>query len=230
MSKIERAIISVSDKKGVVEFATELDKLGIEIISTGGTAKILKEAGIRVKLVSELTGFPEILDGRVKTLHPMVHGGLLAVRDNPEHVEQMKTHKIKPIDLIVINLYPFEETIANEGVTLAEAIENIDIGGPSMLRSAAKNHRFVSVVVNPSRYDIVLGELKDHQCALSDQFRLRLAKEAFAHTARYDLAISNYLDGLIRPPGVYFPEDLSLSFRKVQSGSLENVTECRNSR
>lgn len=216
MSRIERAIISVSDKKGIVEFSTELDKLGIEIISTGGTARILKEAGIKVRLISDLTGFPEILDGRVKTLHPKVHGGLLGIRDNPEHVKQMKTHGIQPIDLLIVNLYPFEETIAKEGVSLAEAIENIDIGGPAMLRSASKNYQFSAVVVNPNRYNLILDELKENQCTLSEGFRLRLAQEAFAHTAHYDLIISNYLESLIRPERGVFPHELALTFQKVQ--------------
>ena len=216
MSRIERAIISVSDKQGIVEFATELDKLGIEIISTGGTARILKEGGIRVKLISDLTGFPEILDGRVKTLHPKVHGGLLGIRDNPDHIKQMKTHEIQPIDLVVVNLYPFEETISKEGVSLAEAIENIDIGGPAMLRSSSKNYRFTAVVVNPNRYHLILDELKQNQCTLSEGFRLRLAQEAFAHTAHYDLIISNYLEGLIRPERTSFPNELALTFQKVQ--------------
>lgn len=216
MNKIERAIISVSDKEGIVGFATELDKLGVEIISTGGTAKILREAGIRVKLISELTGFPEILDGRVKTLHPKVHGGLLGVRDNSEHVREMKENGIIPIDMVVVNLYPFEETIAKVGVALTEVIENIDIGGPAMLRSAAKNYRFAAVVVNPSRYDIILDELQTNECTLSEGFRFRLAQEAFAHTAHYDLIISNYLDTLTRPKGVFFPEELTLAFEKIQ--------------
>ncbi len=216
MSKIDRAIISVSDKKGIVEFATELDKLGVQIISTGGTAKILKEAGIQVKLISDLTGFPEILDGRVKTLHPKVHGGLLGVRDSSIHKKQMSEQGIVPIDLIVVNLYPFEETISKEGASLAEAIENIDIGGPAMLRSGAKNYRFVTVVVNPSRYPILIDELKQNQCSLSEGFRFRLAQEAFAHTARYDLAIANYLEGLTKPKGgVAFPDELSLALKKV---------------
>lgn len=215
MSRIQRAIISVSDKKGIAEFANELDKLGVEIISTGGTARILKEAGIRVRLISELTGFPEILDGRVKTLHPKVHGGLLGIRDNPEHAQQMKSNEIVPIDMVVVNLYPFEETIANEGVSLAEAIENIDIGGPAMLRSAAKNYRFSSVVVSPSKYHLVLDELKQNDCTLTEGFRFRLAQEAFAHTAHYDLMIANYLGNLTKPKGVSFPEELGLTFKKV---------------
>lgn len=217
MNRIERAIISVSDKKGVIEFAAELDKLGVEIISTGGTAKILKEAGLRVKLISDLTGFPEILDGRVKTLHPKVHGGLLGIRDNTAHKKQMEEHGIIPIDLLVVNLYPFQETVARDGVSLAEAIENIDIGGPSMLRSSAKNYRFVGVVVNPNRYSIVIDELKQNHCALSEGFKFRLAQEAFAHTARYDLAIANYFEELAKPKGgAFFPDELALAFRKVE--------------
>jgi phosphoribosylaminoimidazolecarboxamide formyltransferase/IMP cyclohydrolase len=215
MNKVQRAIVSVSDKKGIVEFANELDKLGVEIISTGGTARILKEAGIRVKLISELTGFPEILDGRVKTLHPKVHGGLLGMRDNPDHIQQMKTNDIVPIDMVVVNLYPFEETISNEGVSLAEAIENIDIGGPAMLRSAAKNYRFSAVVVSPSKYHLVLDELKQNDCTLTEGFRFRLAQEAFAHTAHYDLMIANYLENLTKPKGVSFPGELGLTFKKV---------------
>ncbi|MBI1869607.1 MAG: bifunctional phosphoribosylaminoimidazolecarboxamide formyltransferase/IMP cyclohydrolase [Chlamydiae bacterium] len=216
MSKIERAIISVSNKKGITEFAAELSRLGIEIISTGGTAKTLREAGVNVRLISDVTDFPEILDGRVKTLHPKIHGGLLALRENPEHVRQMQEHQITPIDLVVVNLYPFEETISKNGVSLAEAIENIDIGGPSMLRSASKNYQSVAVVVSPSKYKLVLDELKQNGLALSENFRLRLAQEAFAHTAHYDLVIANFLEGLIRPSGTLFPDELSLNFEKVE--------------
>ncbi|MBI1883403.1 MAG: bifunctional phosphoribosylaminoimidazolecarboxamide formyltransferase/IMP cyclohydrolase [Chlamydiae bacterium] len=216
MTKIERAIISVSDKKGIAEFATALNELGVEIISTGGTAKILKDAGIRVKLISDFTGFPEILDGRVKTLHPKVHGALLGVRTNPSHVQQMQEHNILPIDLVVVNLYPFEETISKEGVRLEEAIENIDIGGPAMLRSSSKNYQSVAVVVNPGKYSLVLDELKQHHCTLSDGFRLRLAQEAFAHTAHYDSLIAHFLEGLTRPhAATSFPEELVLKFEKV---------------
>src|SRR5512138_915984 len=157
MKKIERAIISVTDKTGVVEFARSLSRFDVQILSTGGTAKALREGGVNVTEISEYTGFPEMLDGRVKTLHPKVHGGLLGIRSNPEHVKQMNQHGIQPIDLVVVNLYPFEQTIAKPGVSFEEAIENIDIGGPTMLRSAAKNHRDVAVVVSPRDYGRVLG-------------------------------------------------------------------------
>lgn len=214
--KIQRALISVSDKKGIKEFAKSLETLGIEIISTGGTARLLKDSGISVTMISEFTGFPEILGGRVKTLHPKVHGGLLGIRDDSLHQKQMKENDILPIDLVVVNLYPFEETIAREGVTLEEAIENIDIGGPSMLRSAAKNYRYVTVVVNPSKYDLVIDELNKNEGSLGDEFRLRLAREAFSLTSRYDEAIFNYLTNLTKPKGINFPTDLSLSFRKAE--------------
>src|SRR4051812_13202716 len=160
--KIQRALISVSDKTGLAEFAKGLQELGVEIVSTGGTATLLRKEGVPAIDVSDITGFPEIMDGRVKTLHPKVHGGLLFVRDNPEHVAQAETHAIKPIDLVVVNLYPFEKTVAKEGVTLEEAIEQIDIGGPSMLRSAAKNYRSVTVVVDPADYQDVLENLRDN--------------------------------------------------------------------
>src|SRR5229473_8093836 len=152
--KIRRALISVSDKTGIVEFARELKRFAVEIISTGGTAKALRDAGLEVRDVSDVTGFPEMMDGRIKTLHPKIHGALLSVRDNPEHQAAMREHGIEPIDLVVINLYPFEETIARDGVTLEEAIEQIDIGGPAMIRSAAKNHESVTVVTDPSNYEI----------------------------------------------------------------------------
>ena len=162
MSKIQRALVSVSDKTGLVDFVRELHALGVEIISTGGTAKALKEAGVPVIEISEHTGFPEMMDGRVKTLHPKVHGGLLFIRGNPEHEAAAQKHGIKPIDLVVVNLYPFEKTVAKPGVQLHEAIENIDIGGPSMLRSAAKNHASVTVVVDPADYPAVLKDIKEH--------------------------------------------------------------------
>ncbi|OAT80329.1 bifunctional phosphoribosylaminoimidazolecarboxamide formyltransferase/IMP cyclohydrolase [Desulfotomaculum copahuensis] len=187
---VKRALLSVSDKTGLVEFARGLVELGVEIVSTGGTAKTLKEAGLPVTYVSDVTGFPEILDGRVKTLHPKVHGGILALR-TPAHLAQLSEHGITPIDLVAVNLYPFRETIARPGVTFAEAIENIDIGGPSMVRSAAKNHQYVLVVVDPARYGAVLDVLRSGE--IPDSFRLELAREAFAHTAAYDTAIANYL-------------------------------------
>ncbi len=190
--KIRRALISVSDKTGVVEFAKKLHAAGIEIVSTGGTMKALKDAGVPVTYVSDVTGFPEIMDGRVKTLNPYIHGGILAVRDNPKHVREMQEHKITPIDMVVVNLYPFKETIAKPDVTLAEAIENIDIGGPAMIRAAAKNFKFVTVVTNPSRYDEIAAAVAKDGC-VSGMLRMQLAREAFAHTADYDQVIQNYL-------------------------------------
>lgn len=189
---LKNALISVSDKTGIVDFARELTNLGVTIYSTGGTLKALQKEGVPAKAVGELTNFPEMMDGRVKTLHPMVHGGILAIRDNPEHQAAMTAHGIQPIDLVVVNLYPFRETIAKPGVTRAEAIENIDIGGPSMVRAAAKNNAYVGIVVDPDDYGHVLGELEANG-KLSDAFRFKLAKKAFAHTAAYDMAIANYL-------------------------------------
>ena len=190
--QIKRALISVSNKAGVVEFARALHEAGVEIVSTGGTMKAIKEAGIPVTYVSDVTGFPEIMDGRVKTLNPYIHGGILAVRDNPEHVREMKEHKITGIDLVAVNLYPFRETIAKPGVTLAEAIENIDIGGPAMVRAAAKNFKFVTVITNPVRYDEV-AEAVLSEGTTSGMLRMKLAQEAFAHTADYDAHIQAYL-------------------------------------
>jgi phosphoribosylaminoimidazolecarboxamide formyltransferase/IMP cyclohydrolase len=191
---IRRALLSVSDKTGLTEFARALHKeFGVELISTGGTAKHLRDAGLPVTDVADLTGFPEMMDGRVKTLHPMIHGGLLALRDNDEHVAAMRKHGIKPIDLVCINLYPFEQTISKPHVTFDEAIENIDIGGPSMIRSAAKNHRFVLVVTSPERYEKVLGDLHEHGGSCCGKHRLKQAQRAFAHTAEYDSLIANYL-------------------------------------
>ena len=187
-------MISVSDKTGLVPFARKLAKLNIEIISTGGTAKLLAKEGIKVTEIGDFTGFPEMMDGRLKTLHPKVHGGLLHLRDNPDHVSQAKAHGILPIDLVVVNLYPFEQTIAKAGVTLEEAIENIDIGGPSMLRSAAKNYRSVTVVVDPADYDDVIESLEDNDGATTLQLRERLAIKVFITTSRYDAAIGNYLN------------------------------------
>ncbi|MDX6385261.1 MAG: phosphoribosylaminoimidazolecarboxamide formyltransferase / cyclohydrolase [Blastocatellia bacterium] len=191
--RIRRALISVSDKTDIVEFARELKRFGVEIISTGGTAQTLREAGLAVREVSDVTRFPEMMDGRIKTLHPRVHGGLLAVRDNPEHVAAMKEHDIEPIDMVVVNLYPFEETIARDGVTLAEAIEQIDIGGPAMVRSAAKNFRDVTVVVSPSTYPDLMAEMQRSTGALSLGTRFRLACEAFNRTSLYDSAVFQYL-------------------------------------
>jgi phosphoribosylaminoimidazolecarboxamide formyltransferase/IMP cyclohydrolase len=190
---IRRALLSVSDKTGLVDFARALGELGVELLSTGGTAKVLRDAGLDVRDVSEVTGFPEMMDGRVKTLHPRIHGGILAVRDNPEHTRALTEHDIDPIDMVVVNLYPFEETIARKDVTLEEAVEQIDIGGPSMVRSAAKNHADVAVVVSPQSYEEVLSELKSHDGATSLALRRRLALNAFLRTARYDAAVSVYL-------------------------------------
>lgn len=190
--KIKRALISVSDKTGVVELARRLHEAGVEIVSTGGTMRELKKAGIPVTYVSDVTGFPEIMDGRVKTLNPYIHGGILAVRDNPDHVKALKEHKITPIDMVVVNLYPFKETISKADVTLSEAIENIDIGGPAMIRAAAKNFRFVTVVTNPSRYAEVAECVVKDGC-VGGMLRMQLAQEAFQHTAEYDDCIQKYL-------------------------------------
>ncbi|MBW1729425.1 MAG: IMP cyclohydrolase [Deltaproteobacteria bacterium] len=193
MGKIQRAIISVTDKSGIVEFAKALEGLGVEILSTGGTARVLRDAGVSVKDISEYTGFPEMMDGRVKTLHPKVHGGLLGLRDNPDHVKAMETHGIQPIDMVVVNLYQFEKAVEKEGVTLDEAIENIDIGGPSMLRSAAKNFKYVTVIVDPSDYGPVLREMEESGGKITLRTRFHLARKVFSLTSKYDSAISGYL-------------------------------------
>ncbi len=190
--RIERALISVSNKDGVVDFGKRVSAAGIEILSTGGTARLLSEQGVDVRSVDSYTGFPEIMDGRVKTLHPKVHGGILAVRDNEKHRTQMAENDINPIDLVVVNLYPFEQTVAKPDVTIAEAIENIDIGGPAMVRSSAKNHAYVAVVVDPSDYDRVASEI-EQTGYVSLQTRKSLAVKAFKHTAQYDTAIHAYL-------------------------------------
>ncbi len=210
--KIKRALISVSDKAGIVDFAKELARFGVEIISTGGTAKALKDAGLKVIGISEVTDFPEMLDGRVKTLHPAIHGGLLAIRDNKEHMDKIAEHAITPIDMVVVNLYPFAATIAKEGVTLEEAIEQIDIGGPSMLRSAAKNFDGVTVIVDPARYGEVLFEMKKNDGATLRETRFALAKEVFRITGEYDSLINQYLSG-----EEDFPNVLNLRFKKLQS-------------
>jgi phosphoribosylaminoimidazolecarboxamide formyltransferase/IMP cyclohydrolase len=204
LRRIRRALISVSDKTGIVDFARELSSFGVEIISTGGTAKTLRDAGITVRDVSEVTGFPEMMDGRVKTLHPRVHGGLLAVRDNPDHVTAMEQNGIAPIDMVVVNLYPFVETITRAGVTREEAIEQIDIGGPAMIRSAAKNAQDVAVVVLTSSYDNIIYEMRSRDGALSLATRKRLAHEAFQQTSIYDMMICSYLasEGHPSPTGI----------------------------
>ncbi|MCJ7769844.1 MAG: bifunctional phosphoribosylaminoimidazolecarboxamide formyltransferase/IMP cyclohydrolase [Dehalococcoidales bacterium] len=203
-----RAIISVSDKSGVTEFARELSRLGLEIFSTGGTKKALSDAKVPVKSVSEITGFPEILNGRVKTLHPAVHGGLLAKRNLPEHMQELEKNNIQPIDMVVVNLYPFVQTVSREGVTLDEALENIDIGGPTMLRASAKNFPGVIVVVDPADYDVILEKLKSGDISLDE--RKRLAQKAFQHVALYDTAISQYLRQDING----FPEDMTIALKK----------------
>ena len=210
---IKRALISVSDKTGVVEFAKVLHSYGVEIISTGGTMKTLKEAGIPVRYVSEVTGFPEIMDGRVKTLNPYIHGGILAVRDNPAHVEAMEKHNIPGIDMVVVNLYPFRQTIEKPGVSLEDAVENIDIGGPAMIRAASKNFKYVTVVVNPGRYDDILRQLAEDG-NVSPEFRMTLAKEAFNHTAEYDACIAGYLAGQLGEG--QFADTVHLVYEKIQ--------------
>lgn len=218
MNRILRALLSVSDKTGLVDFARGLSELGITLISTGGTAKALTEAGLTVIGISDITQFPEMLDGRVKTLHPAVHGGLLADRSKPEHMATIAKAGIEPIDLVVVNLYPFAETVANPDVTREEAIENIDIGGPSMIRSAAKNHSSVAVVVSPARYQDVLAELKANHSALTTATLQSLAAEAFSHTAAYDSGIAAYLNSkLSERTGQNFPDVLTLAFTKIQS-------------
>jgi len=194
MGKITRAIISVTDKAGIVDFAKSLSQFNVEILSTGGTAKALRQGGISVTDISDYTGFPEMMDGRVKTLHPRVHGGLLGMRDNPEHIKMMREHGIQTIDMVVVNLYEFEKTVAKEGVSLEEAVENIDIGGPSMLRSSAKNFRDVTVVVDPEDYEIVLKEMAETGGETTLETRFRLAKKVFNLTSKYDGAISQYLE------------------------------------
>jgi len=217
---IRTALLSVSDKNGIVPFAKALHEQGIKLISTGGTAKLLAENHLPVVEVSSLTKFPEMLDGRVKTLHPMVHGGLLARRDFPEHMAALKEHGIDTIDMLVINLYPFNETVARENCSFEDAVENIDIGGPAMLRAAAKNHQDVTVLISPADYEPVLAEMKANHNVVSYKTNLSLAKKVFAHTAQYDGAIANYLsslgDALDHKTRSAYPETLHLAFEKVQ--------------
>ena len=218
--KIRRAILSVTDKTGLVDFARKLSALGIELVSTGGTAKLLRESGIPVKDISELTGFPEMLDGRVKTLHPKVHGGILHRREDPTHVAAIAQHGIAPIDMVVVNLYAFEKTAAKPGVAFEELIENIDIGGPSMIRSAAKNFHDVAIVTSPTDYDSIADELQRESGSLSHATKWRLAQKAFATTAAYDSAIANTLER-ISPDKVdlqetsAFPNTLRFHFHKT---------------
>ncbi len=193
MAKIKRVLISLSDKSGAVEFAQKLARFDVEFLSTGGTAKILREAGLSIKDVSDYTGFPEMLDGRVKTLHPKIHGGLLGLRSNPEHVKTMKEHGIENIDMIVVNLYPFKQTIEKPGCTFEDAIENIDIGGPTMLRSAAKNFESVTVIIDPADYGSVLADMEKSNGEVTRETNLRLATKVFETTSAYDRMITDYL-------------------------------------
>jgi len=227
MSRIHRAILSVTDKTGLVDFARKLSALDIELISTGGTAKLLRDSGIAVKDISDLTGFPEMLDGRVKTLHPKVHGGILHRRTDPKHIAAVKEHDIQPIDMVVVNLYAFEKTAAKPDVKFEELIENIDIGGPSMIRSAAKNFHDVAIVTSPADYDAIADELKKEGGSLSHETKWRLAQKAFATTAAYDSAIASTLEQITDPVGTAapgcaaepssaaFPATLRLSFHKT---------------
>ena len=215
MAKVKRALVSVSDKAGIVEFCKEINELGIEILSTGGTAKLLADNNINVIEVSDYTGFPEMMDGRVKTLHPKIHGGLLGRRGTDEAV--MQEHGIGEIDLVVVNLYPFEQTVSKPDCTFAEAIENIDIGGPAMLRSSAKNHASVAVVVDTEDYDVVIKELKENDQSVSDATRFRLAQKVFAHTANYDANVSNYLGAMNQEKeSIDYPLTYSTQFKKKQ--------------
>jgi phosphoribosylaminoimidazolecarboxamide formyltransferase/IMP cyclohydrolase len=218
--RITRALISVSDKTGLVEFARTLQRLGIEIISTGGTSRLLREAGLACRDVADVTGFPEMLDGRVKTLHPRIHGGILGIRSNDEHVNQMLDHEIEPIDLVVVNLYPFAQTVRRPGVSMTEAIENIDIGGPAMIRSASKNHNDVAVIVDPGDYGRIGALLESQGGALPLSVRYELAQKAFRHTADYDLEIARYLKMHASPnsgAGAEMPEHIELSLEKAAS-------------
>jgi phosphoribosylaminoimidazolecarboxamide formyltransferase/IMP cyclohydrolase len=225
MAKIQRAILSVTDKTGLAEFARRLSRIGVELVSTGGTAKLLRDNGIAVKDISDLTGFPEMLDGRVKTLHPKVHGGILHVRSNPEHRAAVSEHDIQPIDMVVVNLYAFEKTAEKPGVEFQELIENIDIGGPSMVRSAAKNFQDVAIVTSPADYEAIAEEMELGGGRLSLATKWRLAQKAFATTAAYDSAIASALERIAPPEGESekfelgtghgFPETLRLSFRKA---------------
>ena len=225
-TKIRRALLSVTDKTGLAEFAQALASFGIELVSTGGTAKALREAGLAVRDISDLTGFPEMLDGRVKTLHPRVHGGLLYIRGNAQHEAAVAEHGIEPIDMVVVNLYAFEKTAAQPGVPFGHLIENIDIGGPSMVRSAAKNFEDVAIVTRVSDYPVLLEELKNAQGSLSRETRWRLAKQAFATTAAYDTAIANTLDQIAEAPAPdkpaapdakAFPSTLRINFPLAQA-------------
>lgn len=195
MDKVSRALLSVSNKEGFIEFARGLAGLGVEIVSTGGTARALKSEGLAVREVSEITGFPEILEGRVKTLHPKIFGGILAARDKGGHRADLERHGIPPFDLVAVNLYPFVETVSRAGVSMAEAIEQIDIGGVTLIRAAAKNHAHVAVITEPADYPSVLDALREGNGTIPDDVRLSLARKAFKHTCEYDAAITAYLEG-----------------------------------
>jgi phosphoribosylaminoimidazolecarboxamide formyltransferase/IMP cyclohydrolase len=223
MAKIQRALLSVTDKTGLVDFASQLAGMGVELISTGGTAKLLRDSGIPVKDISELTGFPEMLDGRVKTLHPKVHGGILHIRDNPQHRTAIAEHGIEPIDMVVVNLYAFEKTASKPGVEFHDIIENIDIGGPSMVRSAAKNFQDVAIVTSTSDYEAIASEMQSNDGSLALATKWRLAQKAFATTAAYDSAIASTLERMVAPGTAVFdlsasegfPATLRLSFNKA---------------
>src|SRR5579872_4389002 len=220
-ARIQRAILSVTDKTGLVQFARQLSALNIELISTGGTARLLRDSGISVKDISDLTGFPEMLDGRVKTLHPKVHGGILHRREDPKHVAAVAEHGIAAIDMVVVNLYAFEKTAAKPGVHFEELIENIDIGGPSMIRSAAKNFQDVAIVTSPTDYESIAAELERHGGTLTRETKWRLAQQAFATTAAYDSAIASTLERItadsfqLQPESASFPAILRLNLRKT---------------
>ncbi len=215
MSHIRRALLSVSDKTGIVAFARALHEMGVQIISTGGTARALQEAGIPVTPVEQVTGFPEMMEGRVKTLHPAIHAGILADRRKPEHLQALQKAGIEPIDLVCVNLYPFESTVARPDVRLDEAIENIDIGGPTMVRAAAKNHESVAIVVDPADYEGIIEEMKTNGGTISLETRRRLAAKAFAHTAFYDAQIAAYLRQQFTPETL-FPQEFTVALRKAQ--------------
>ena len=212
--KIRRALISVSDKHGIIQLAAALRNFNVQMISTGGTFRVLQEAGFDVTAVSDVTNFPEILDGRVKTVHPKILGGILAAMDNPNHIEQLKIHDIESIDLVVVNLYPFERTVAGNDMKLETAIEKIDIGGPTMLRAAAKNFRHTAVVVNPDLYGVIAEEMQSHDGCITEQTRFQLACSAFQHSAHYDSIIASYLRGLT--PSTGFPDTYTVSLRRAQ--------------
>lgn len=213
MPHIHRALISVSDKRGLIEFAKALQRMGVEIISTGGTHAALREHGVNAEAVSDVTDFPEILDGRVKTLHPKIHAGLLALADNEHHSQQLKEHDIEAIDMVVVNLYPFEQTVSRNGISIEEAMEQVDIGGPAMVRSAAKNFKNKVVIVNPDRYPAIINEMEANNCSVFESTCFALAKEVFRHTSSYDAVIANYLDHVSRESD-RFPHSFYVSLTK----------------